>query len=171
MIECRSNIREENAMPIPRRDASKLIACLSVTLMAAACPRMASATLGEPESSVQTDAAQIRGSLKAMTDHQVYRVHEITMLSGTLLREFVSPDGKVFAVAWKGPTMPDLRQTLGQYYDKLVPLSKLSHADHNHLQVVQDDIVYQVSGHMRAFSGRAYIPGAVPAGVDLGDLH
>lgn len=171
IIECRSNIPEDNTMPIPRRDTSKSIACFCAILMAAAWPRMACATLGEAESSVQTDAVQIRGSLKAMEDHQIYRVHEITMLSGTLLREFVSPDGKVFAVAWKGPTMPDLRQTLGQYYDKLVTLSKQSHADHNHLQVLQDDIVYQVSGHMRAFSGRAYIPGAVPAGVDLGDLH
>ena len=158
-------------MPIPRRDASKLLACLSVMLMAAACPRIACATLGVPESSVQTDAVQIQGSIKAMTDHEVYRVHEITMPSGTLLREFVSLNGTVFAVAWSGHTMPNLRQTLGQYYDKLVPLAKLNHADHNHLQILLRDIVYKVSGHMRAFSGRAYIPGAVPAGVDLGDLH
>jgi hypothetical protein len=32
---------------------------------------------------------------------------------GTSVRRYVSPAGKVVAVAWKGPVMPDLRQVLG----------------------------------------------------------
>jgi hypothetical protein len=32
---------------------------------------------------------------------------------GDVVNEYVSSEGKVFAVAWKGAAMPDLNQTLG----------------------------------------------------------
>jgi hypothetical protein len=88
-----------------------------------------------------------------------------------MMREFVTPNGKVFAVAWQGPTRPDLRQALGQYFDAyaLAPRSKL--ADRRHVQIQQGDLVVQAGGHMRALSGRAYLLSAIPSGVDLGDLH
>jgi hypothetical protein len=87
------------------------------------------------------------------------------------MREFVAPNGNVFAVAWQGPTRPDLRQALGQYFDAYasVPRSKLS--DRRHLQIQQGDLVLQSGGHMRALSGRAYLRSAIPSGVNLGDLH
>jgi hypothetical protein len=31
--------------------------------------------------------------------------------------------------------------------------------------------VVQSGGHMRAFAGRAYLPQAIPSGVDIGDLR
>ena len=37
--------------------------------------------------------------------------------SGTTVREYVSSNGTVFAVAWQGPWLPDLRQMLGPYFD------------------------------------------------------
>ena len=67
--------------------------------------------------------------------------------------------------------MPNLRQTLGQYFDTYVAAAKAKHAGHHHLQIQQDDLVVQAGGHMRAFSGRAYLPQAVPAGVSIGDLR
>jgi hypothetical protein len=98
-------------------------------------------------------------------------VHEIQLPSGTVMREFVAPNGSVFAVAWQGPTRPDLRQALGQYFDAFAsaPRSKLS--DRRHLQIQQGDLVLQSGGHMRALSGRAYLQSAIPSGVNLGDLH
>ena len=139
-------------------------------LMAALGPRIAAAALGAPEASVQTDVAQLHASIK-VTEHAGYRIHEIQMPSGTLVREFVGPNGTVFAVAWNGPTMPNLRQTLGQYFDTFVAAAKAKHAGHHHLQIQQDDLVVQAGGHMRAFSGRAYLPQAVPAGVSIGDVR
>jgi|ERR1700678_2799645 len=132
-------------------------------------PCVASATLGEPEASVQTDAAQLKGSIK-VTQRVAYRVQELQLPSGTALREYVSLTGSVFAVAWNGPHMPNLRQTLGQYFDTYVTAAKGKRTGHNHVQVQLDELVVQISGHMREFTGRAYLPKAVPAGVSIGDL-
>jgi hypothetical protein len=133
-------------------------------------PGMASATLGEPEASVQSDVQELRGSIKE-ADHGTYRAHEIQLPSGTVVREYSGVDGIVFAVTWQGPFMPNLRQTLGRYFDTYAAAAQAGHADHHHLQVQQSDLVVQVSGHMRAFTGRAYLPQAIPGGVSVEDLQ
>jgi hypothetical protein len=94
----------------------------------------------------------------------------MTLASGTVVREFAGLDGKVFAVAWHGPHVPDLRQTLGKYFDTMQSAPR-AHADRNHLHIQQGDLVVQAGGHMRAFSGRAYLASAVPTGVNLGDVR
>lgn len=147
----------------------KNLALSSALGVALLLPCLASATLGEPEASVQTDAAQFKGSIK-VTNRTSYQVHEIQLPSGTALREYVSPTGNVFAVAWNGPHMPNLRQTLGQYFDPYVTAAQAKRTGHNHVQVELSNLVVQISGHMRAFAGRAYLPQAVPAGVSIGDL-
>ena len=139
-------------------------------LFAAFCPYIAGAALGEVEPSVQEDAAALRGSDK-VTEHANYRLHEIQLPSGSLLREFVGSDGKVFAVAWNGPTMPNLRQAFGRYFDTVTAAAKDSRTGHSHLQIQHSDLVVQSSGHMRAFSGRAYLPQSLPSGVAVGDLR
>jgi hypothetical protein len=158
-------------MPIFRSGEIKITILLSAVLIAALGPRIAGATLGEPEITVQSDVAQLRASIKNSSDRASYRVHEIQLPGGTLLREFVAPGGNVFAVAWNGPTKPNLRQALGKYFDAMVSAPKPKFADRRHLQIQQGDLVVQGSGHMRAFSGRAYLASAVPSGVNLGDLH
>jgi Protein of unknown function (DUF2844) len=159
-------------MPIVRSGEFKIAALACAVLIAALGPRIAGATLGEPEISVQSDVAQLRASIKTSEDRASYRVHEIQLPSGTVLREFVAPDGNVFAVAWNGPTQPNLRQALGKYFDALASAPRPKFADHRHLRVQQGDLIVQASGHMRAtFSGRAYLASAIPGGVNLGDLH
>jgi hypothetical protein len=159
-------------MPIFKSGEIKIAALLCTVLMTALGPRIAGATLGEPEVTVQSDVAQLRASIKSSEDRVGYRIHEIQLPSGTVLREFVAPDGNVFAVAWNGPAKPNLRQALGKHFDALVSAPKPKFADHRHLQIQQGDLVVQGSGHMRAgFSGRAYLVSAIPSGVNLGDLH
>jgi hypothetical protein len=158
-------------MLIFRTNDFKIAALCGALLIAAAGPGIARAALGEPEASVPTDVAQLQGSIKASTDRGTFRIHEIQMPSGTVLREFVSLDGIVFAVAWNGPYMPNLRQALGRYFDSYVAAAKLNHMDRKHLQINQPDLVVQAAGHMRAFSGRAYLPAALPSGFNLGDLQ
>jgi hypothetical protein len=133
-------------------------------------PRMACATLGEPEATVQIDAVQLRGSIKESNDRDLYRLHEIQLPTGTSLREFVGLDGKVFAVAWSGPFPPNLRQAFGRYFDPYVAAAKTHRLDHNHLLVQRTDLVVQARGHARAYTGLAYLPGSLPAGFALGDL-
>jgi hypothetical protein len=148
----------------------KKCALAGATLFAALIPCIAAAALGEPEVSVQADGAMFHGSIKT-TEHASYRLHEIQLPSGTTVREFAGSDGKVFAVAWNGPFVPNLRQTFGRYYDTFVTAAKVKHSGHTHLQIQQNDLVVQSVGHMRAFVGRAYLPQAVPSGVDPGELR
>ncbi|HEY4446136.1 MAG TPA: DUF2844 domain-containing protein [Steroidobacteraceae bacterium] len=139
-------------------------------LIAVLCPCIARAALGEPETSVQTDMARMRGSIR-VTPQANYKLHEIRLPSGTLVREFAGSDGKVFAVAWNGPTVPNLREIMGQYFDSYLTAAKAPHSGHHHLQIRRSDLVVLAGGHMRAFSGLAYLPQALPSGVSAGDLH
>ena len=158
-------------MPLFRSDEFKCVALAAAVLVAALNPRMASATLGEPEITVQNDMDRAHASMKSSQDRTAYRVHEITLPSGTSLREFVAPSGMVFAISWQGPIRPDLRQALGQYFEPFVSAPRANFADRRHLQIQQGDLVVRMSGHMRALSGRAYLVSAIPSGVSIGDLH
>ena len=134
-------------------------------------PGIAGAALGEAEASVQADGVQLLASSIKVTEHAAYRQHEIQLPSGTRVREFAGADGKVFAIAWNGPTIPNLRQTMGRYFDSYVAAAKGKHTGHSRLRIQQADLVVESTGHMRAFAGRAYLPQAVPGGVDLGELR
>ena len=135
------------------------------TIVAVAAAAPAAASLGGDESTVAADHAVIAGQSQLKVARiQRYAVHEMAAPSGTVVREFVSPAGKVFAVAWSGPTMPDLRQVLGPYFDTYAAALAQRKAK-GPVNVVLPGLVVQSSGHMRAFSGKAYLPDAVPAGV------
>jgi hypothetical protein len=162
---------KDNAMRTTRSTINvKKRVVSSALLIAVLSPCIAAAALGEPETSVQTDAEGLRGSIK-VTPHANYRLHEIQLPSGTRVREFAGSDGKVFAVAWNGPTVPNLRQALGQYFDVYVAAAKAPHSGHHHLQIRESNLIVEAGGHMRAFSGIAYLPQALPSGVSVGDLH
>ena len=139
-------------------------------LSCAFIPCIATAALGEPEASVQADLAELHGSI-TVAEHTNYRVHEIQLPSGTVVREFVGSGGTVFAIAWRGPTVPNLRQTLGRYFDSYTAAARANGTSRHHLQINQSDLVVHAGGHMRAFSGVAYLPPAVPSGVNIGELR
>jgi hypothetical protein len=164
-------LTEGAAMPLNRSLEFKIVSLLSALLMSVLAPGIASATLGEPELTVQTDVAQLHASIKSSVELSSYKVHEIQLPTGTVLREFVGADGKVFAVAWSGSSKPDLRQALGKYFDVMVSAPRTKFQDRKHMQIQQGDLVVEGRGHMRAMSGRAYLTSAVPSGVNLGDLH
>jgi hypothetical protein len=158
-----------SSMP-PRSWLNSLVLPSTVAFAALCLPGMASATLGEQQSSVQADGKELQGSIKE-SDHGSYRLHELQLPSGTLVREYSGLDGNVFAVTWIGPFMPNLRQILGRYFDAFATAAKSGHADRRHLEVRNADLVVQQSGHMRAFMGRAYLPQAIPDGVSVEDLQ
>jgi hypothetical protein len=131
---------------------------------------VASATLGEAETSVAAEPQLADASIKE-TMNGSYRVHEVQEPSGTVIREYAGLDGKVFAVTWHGPFPPNLRQTLGAYFDQYVAAAPAGRQDRKHVQVRESNLVVQIAGHMRAYSGRAYLPQALPSGVTAGDLE
>jgi hypothetical protein len=141
---------------------------LALTLLARQTP--VAAALGGDETSVQDDRAHMRAALVRMTRSERYTVHEMQASSGTMVREYVSTTGKVFGVAWDGPWMPDLRQVLGVYFEQYVQAARAvrtRRAGHGPLQIQEPGLVVQLSGHPRAFAGRAYVPALVPQAADI----
>jgi hypothetical protein len=126
--------------------------------------------LGDAETTAAAEAQRQGGSIKSM-ELANYRVQEIQLPSGTVVREFSTLAGTVFAVAWRGPAIPDLKQILGAYYGAFTAASGTSRGGRHRLVIRQNDFVMQSSGHMRAFTGRAYLPRAVPPGVTEDELH
>jgi len=130
----------------------------------------AQAALGGPYASIGADQAQLRASIK-VTAHSAYELHELTLPSGTTLREYVAASGIVFAVAWTGPSLPDLRQTLGMYFADYTSAVQSRRGGRNHLSLKRSDLSIEAGGHMRAFFGRAVLVQAVPAGVSSNELR
>jgi hypothetical protein len=140
------------------------IAC-AVLAASLASSLPAFATLGQGASSVSSDQAVMRAVAHSAASTTGYTVHTITLESGTQVREYVGTNGIVFGVAWEGPTLPDLKSTLGSAFDQYVAANATRRA--TPVAVSTSDLVVVSTGHLRAFSGYAYLPQAVPAGVDI----
>lgn len=125
---------------------------------------VAQAALGQPVDSVTTDATHLAAVSHASIVQGPYTLHTITLPSGTVVREYVGSNGIVFGVAWDGPTLPDLKATLGAAFDRFANASATRGS--GPLAVSAGDLVVYSSGHLRAFSGHAYLPQALPAGID-----
>ncbi len=142
-----------------------------VLILATGLPAWAS--LGGDAASIQADQVHLQGT-RTTKPAESYTVHEIQSATGTVVREYVSPEGKVFAIAWHGPWLPDLRQLLGGYFEQYrAALQSRSSTRMVRKPVVIDQpgLVVQIGGHMRAFAGRAYVPGMLPSGVRAEDIQ
>src|SRR5262245_60262961 len=89
---------------------------LAFVFLVASVPGVASAELGGDAASVEADRVRVQGALLRLVRNDAYTLHEMQSASGVVVREYVSPAGRVFAVAWQGPWHPDLRQLLGPYF-------------------------------------------------------
>lgn len=148
-------------------------------------PLSAWAVLGDNAASVLTDQSRLKGTLRS-SDHSTYVLHEITSSSGAAVREYATPGGAVFAVAWDGQVPPDLQQLLGPYYQQAQQAQVTRKATGQ--QVAAQDgtpvrrsrapiaietsglVLYQ-TGHMRSFHGVAYIPQLVPQSMKTSDIR
>ncbi len=143
------------------------ISLIGIALLMLALPLPALAALGGDVTSVRQDQAHLKGSLKT-TKAEAYTVHEIKASAGTVVKEYVSPAGKVFAITWRGQFIPNMQQLLGTYFDQFAQAAKAqreSHVGHRPLNIQQPGLVVQSGGHMRGYFGRAYAPDLVPQGV------
>lgn len=112
-------------------------------------------------------ARSLAATSTSTTSAAVYTISQSTLDSGTIVREYTDASGVVFAVSWTGPTLPDLRTLLGDKFTVMTSnAAKRPKAGHSQLAVDQSDVVIVSSGHMRAYSGQAWIPSALPAGFD-----
>ena len=143
----------------------KNLLLMILTAMIPAVPVPAWAVLGGNVTSVEADQAQMQGTLE-VKGAETFTMHEIQAPSGTAVREYVSRAGKVFAVAWQGPWLPDLRQILGPYFEPYEQAAARTDRERRGpLLIEEPGLVVQLGGHIRAFVGRAYLPLMMPEGV------
>ena len=146
----------------------RLLRAMGALIAITALPADASATLGRDTSSVDADRVHMKGALLRIVRSDSYTVHEMQSASGTTVREYVSSNGTVFAVAWQGPWLPDMRQVLGSYFDdyqRALQANPGKRRARGSLTIDLPDLMVQMTGHPRAFSGRAYVPRLMPLRV------
>jgi Protein of unknown function (DUF2844) len=156
----------------------RLLTVSTLFFMLLGASSVASAALGEAAMKAPVSARQMASSSMAAVagaDNRVQlRVRNTQLASGTLIREYLDASGKVVAIAWQGPTLPDLQLLLGSYFPRYVQAQKQTQmqvqpakpaeASHRHAQLRDSDVVIESHGHLRAFQGRAYLPALLPAG-------
>ncbi len=136
------------------------------TVLALASPGWCS--LGGNTMSIHSDQVQMQGTARVVTTDR-FSMHEIRTPSGSSIREYVSPGGTVFAVAWDGPGVPDLQQLLGSYFESMKQAAAQRKA-HGPLVIDTPEFYFVQSGHMRSFHGTARLPQQLPQGVSATDI-
>ena len=139
----------------------RALALLSLSA-AAALPGWA--VLGGSAESVVADQVAFQAN-RTVVEARAYHLHEISRADGTLIREYVTPAGQVFGVSWTGPTIPDLSQLLGSHNAEYQNALHAKAGRRRAAVVHNSTLVFESSGHMRAFHGRAYLISLLPAGV------
>ncbi len=88
-----------------------------------------------------------------------YTVRTTTLVTGTVVNEYMGADGVVFGIAWHGPRIPDLPTLLGSYFPQYVQGIQAQRANgvgRGPVSVVGSGLVVRSAGHMGAFAGHAY---------------
>jgi len=139
---------------------------LSVLLILVLAQAPAWAVLGQMEASVTTDQQRMRSEDRVQA-LESYKVHELTTTNGPTVREYVTPQGMVFGVAWQGRFMPNVNQLLGTYVNNLQNATPAQTQIRNRrgLIVKTSDFVYSNFCRMQICTGRAFVPAFVPSNV------
>jgi len=137
-------------------------------LMMGALP--AWAALGKYEGSVSLDQQVLRGEIREEA-HTGYKLHQIITSDGAVIREYVSPEGKVFAISWHAHFLPNLEQLLGSYFPRVQQAAQAKVQRGGPLVIQAGDFVYFSGGRMMDFHGSAYVPGLLPKNVTAGAVR
>jgi hypothetical protein len=133
-------------------------------------PQPARAALGGSADSVESDRLSMKGLLRPAAAGALKK-QELQLPSGTVVTEYLTAGGAVYAVTWQGPTLPNLRQVLGNYFTNLQTAAHTPVVHHRVVRVDSPDVMIESTGKMRAFVGRAWIPALLPSGVSPADIH
>jgi hypothetical protein len=154
-----------------RRARLKPSLALAVAGLALGVAPAAWAGLGGTYASVETDRAHLSAAMRS-NSAGTYTIHTLTLANRGAVREYTRGDGTVFAITWRGPGRPDLRQLLGDRFETFQADNTPPHGRRTHrpLTVNRTDMMVQSAGHPGAFSGFAYLPQMAPAGFSTSDL-
>lgn len=151
-----------------------LLPLIGAMVAALASPAMAALGQAPSRSEASSTASGARILAVVPTARMgLYTVQETRLENGTTLREYVTPAGQVFAVAWQGPVLPDLDVLLGTYFntfkletEQARQLGRLG----SPVNMTRDGLVVRSNGRMRNFFGHAYAIELIPAGVAIKDV-
>ena len=141
----------------------------AAALVASACATPALAVLGGSVASIDADSARLAGRRQTMAQAQgSVRIDAIVRHDGSVVREYVSGEGVVFAVAWNTRLKPDLAALLGAHaeaYGKAARRAMASPGIRRQVVLEEGDLVVHATSHLNAFTGRAWLKSMLPAGV------
>ena len=83
----------------------------------------------------------------------------------------VTRSGTVFAVAFSGPSIPDLRVLLAQHYAAYLAEAARPRVNHRAMSIESPGLVLSIVKLPRGFVGSAHVPTLVPAGVAPRELR
>jgi hypothetical protein len=154
----------------PRTRRAAVLVCTIGCLNLSATP--AHAALGDVASASTEATTATTRTIAGGTAYVVSYVSE----GGTSINEYMAvATGTIFAYTWQGPTQPNLDVLLGRYATDWRRAASAQHsAGRDELHAARVDgtqVEVETSGPMRAYTGRAWLPAALPPGVDEGDLR
>jgi Protein of unknown function (DUF2844) len=166
---------------------SLLFATLAFSVFSLFAPPSVFAMLGAPATSIASDALRMNASGGASPAHPIpglpaegvaasglFSIQQLTTPAGTVVSQYVGRNGLIFAVTWRGARTPDLATLLGRYFRQYSDAAKTAVPGTMGLHVSNlraGDVVVQTAGHMGFMWGRAYLPAATPAGVNLSEIQ
>ncbi|AUH50992.1 hypothetical protein CXB49_09300 [Chromobacterium sp. ATCC 53434] len=166
----------------------------AIYLALALSPLSAVAALGGNAQSIEQDFSALRGhgaassvqgkkdatqqatqqTVDASPSGRNYQVKKFITKNGTEVREYLHKD-VVFGVAWTGPVIPDLRQLFGfanyTTYRNALQSQDPVQRSRRVSSISTSTLVVDSFGKVPHFSGQAYIPQRVPAGVAISDIQ
>jgi hypothetical protein len=138
--------------------------------LCALCSGTSWAGLGGGPANLGTVVSQSRADVMSSAGARYTDVQR-DLDSGVTVHEYLDADGRVFAVSWAGPYMPNLKEILGAHFSELTAeVAQRKGGDRSRLTVNRSDVVIVSGGHMGAFEGRAWLPSRLPAGLDPRDI-
>jgi hypothetical protein len=151
---------------------SSSVAAAALTLGALCASAGAHAELGGAmPTQPATNAGAAAGSSRTLLNGAL-RVRTLIDAGNTTINEYAASTGQIVGYTWEGPTMPDLHALLGKYTGSYLAGAVTSAADGNlhNSRIAQPDVIVESGGPMRGYTGRAWLPAALPAGVTADDL-
>jgi hypothetical protein len=159
---------DRRLLPGPR---ARWLACLGLLGVVGWAPA-AHAVLGEAATSLPAGSF---GNALAQRSAIGPRVHIQSMPDGSTIRQFLGPDGRVYAVAWNTRSKPRLDLLLGTHFANFEAggreAMRLRPGVMHSAAVRRGDLVVEASAHLNAHVGRAYLRSRLPAGVPLDALR
>ena len=151
----------------------KLLGCLGLVYATSALASLG----GPPHPRPNTAAAPIPKAAQAASvvpaGAQPFTDSVITDGGGGVTHEYVNTQGVVFAVRWSGPVLPNFQALFGTHFSALQAEAQRSRASRKRgapLSMESDTLVMVSRGKMGHFTGYAYVPSLVPAGVNIDEL-